>query len=74
MTGIDYSKILSGDAPHKPLTVGIHRKVGRNNAGRITTPHKGSGHKRVYRLVDFKMKKLDIPAICANVIIQTGCF
>lgn len=62
MTGIDYKKILTASEPYKPLTTGIHRKVGRNNAGRITTPHKGAGHKRLYRLVDFKYNKIDVPA------------
>jgi large subunit ribosomal protein L2 len=60
MTGIDYKKILTATEPYKPLTTGVHRKVGRNNAGRITTPHKGAGHKRLYRLVDFKYNKRSI--------------
>lgn len=48
--------------PFKSLTKGMKRAVGRNNQGRITTRHKGGGHKRKYRLVDFKMVKKDIPA------------
>ncbi len=62
MTSLDYKTLLSGDQPHKPLLMGRKRHVGRNNAGRITTPHKGGGAKRTYRLVDFLMGKREIPA------------
>jgi len=62
MTNINYREILTTDEPYKPLTFGRKRHVGRNNAGRITTRHKGGGHKRMYRLVDFKFDKKDIPA------------
>jgi large subunit ribosomal protein L2 len=41
----------------KSLTVSNHRAKGRNNKGRITTRHKGGGHKRLYRLIDFKRNK-----------------
>jgi len=44
------------------LTKGVKRNVGRNNAGRITTRHKGGGHKRRYRDIDFTYNKYDIPA------------
>lgn len=40
--------------PHKPLTSANHRPKGRNNAGEITTRHRGGGHKRLYRAIDFK--------------------
>ncbi len=62
MTGIDYRKELTTSKPHKPLVKGVKRDVGRNSAGRITTRHKGSGHKRRYRMIDFKLDKFDIPA------------
>lgn len=62
MTGIDYRKVLSGDAPSKKLTKGFKRSVGRNAKGRITTRHKGGGVKRKYREIDFKYDKKDIPA------------
>lgn len=42
--------------PYAPLTIGRHRKVGRNNLGRITTRHRGGGHKRLYRTIDFKRR------------------
>jgi large subunit ribosomal protein L2 len=48
--------------PTKPLTVGIHKSGGRNNRGRMTMRHRGGGHKRKYRVIDFKRNKLDIPA------------
>jgi large subunit ribosomal protein L2 len=62
MTVIDYRNILTVDKPNKSLTKGYKRGVGRNNQGRITTRHKGSGHKRSYRDVDFKYDKKNIPA------------
>ena len=62
MTVIKYKDILTTDKPFKPLTKGRKRHVGRNNAGRITTPHKGGGNKRLYREVDFRYNKKDVPA------------
>ncbi len=59
---IDYRKVLSGDKKEKSLTHGFKRSVGRNNQGRITVQHKGGGNKRLYRDVDFRMEKMDIPA------------
>lgn len=52
--------LLKG-GPEKRLAVGQSRSVGRNNVGRITVRHKGGGHKRLYRLVDFRQEKRDIP-------------
>ena len=62
MTGINYREKLSGDKKNKKLTRGMKRSVGRNNQGRITTRHKGGGHKRLWREIDFKYDKKDIPA------------
>ncbi|MCE9628974.1 MAG: 50S ribosomal protein L2 [Candidatus Vogelbacteria bacterium] len=62
MTTVTYRGVLTASEPHKPLTVGGKRHVGRNNAGRITVRHKGGGHKRLYRAVDFVFDKKDIPA------------
>jgi large subunit ribosomal protein L2 len=64
---IDYRKVLTTDTPLKSLTLGRKRSVGRNNMGRITTPHKGAGNKRLYRLVDFYYNKHDIAAKIATV-------
>ena len=52
---------LHKGAPHSGLTATLSKSGGRNNAGRITTRHKGGGHKRHYRLVDFKRDKDGIP-------------
>lgn len=62
MTGIDYRKILTASKPHKGLTTGGKRYVGRNADGRITVRHKGGGHKRIFRDIDFLYNKFDIPA------------
>lgn len=59
---IDYRKVLSGDKKEKSLTHGFKRSMGRNNQGRITTRHKGGGNKRLFRDIDFRMEKMDIPA------------
>lgn len=61
MTTIDYARILTKKDPEKSLTSGFKRSVGRNNQGRITVRHKGSGHKRLYREVDFSYNKINIP-------------
>ena len=62
LSTIDFGKYLTASKPHKALTSGFKRNVGRNSAGRITTNHKGSGHKKVYRDVDFSYNKFNIPA------------
>ena len=59
---IEYRKILTGSTPHKKLTFGKKRSVGRNSQGRITSRHKGGGHKRAHRAVDFLYLKRNIPA------------
>lgn len=61
MTGIAYSNVITTSTPEKSLTHGFTRAVGRNNRGRITTRHKGGGHKRLYREIDFTFEKIDIP-------------
>jgi large subunit ribosomal protein L2 len=48
--------------PEKTLTEGLRGHGGRNNAGRITARRRGGGHKRRYRIVDFKRSKFDVPA------------
>lgn len=59
---VPYRKYLTVNEPHKALTTGFKRGVGRNAFGRITTRHKGAGHKRNYREIDFIYDKKDIPA------------
>ena len=58
---VDRSELYKG-RPEKSLTEGLSKKGGRNNMGRITARRKGGGHKRLYRMVDFKRNKLDVTA------------
>jgi large subunit ribosomal protein L2 len=58
---VERSALYKGK-PVKALTEGLSSKGGRNNAGRITARYQGGGHKRSYRLVDFKRRKFDVPA------------
>jgi len=58
---VDRSGLWKGK-PVKELTEGLSKKGGRNNHGRITARRRGGGHKRRYRLVDFKRQKFDVPA------------
>lgn len=60
-TGVAYTALTASE-PYKGKTHGFKRSVGRNNQGRITTRHKGSGHKRLFREIDFRYEKQDIPA------------
>ncbi len=57
----DFAEITK-DRPEKTLTTTRKGTGGRNNQGRLTSRHRGGGHKRKYRLVDFKRKKRDVPA------------
>jgi len=66
-TTVTYRNVLTKVEPLKALTHGFKRSVGRNNQGRITVRHKGGGHKRSYREVDFKYNKHDIPAKIASI-------
>jgi len=58
---VSYRNVLTRSTPERSLTSGMKRGVGRNNIGRITTRHKGGGHKRRYREVDFLLNKKNIP-------------
>ena len=58
---------ISKDKPEKHLIQKNHRKKGRNNRGVITIRHRGGGHKRKYRLVDFNRNKYDIEAIVISI-------
>lgn len=57
-----YRGVITATEPYKPLTSGMKRDVGRNNVGRISVRHKGGGHKKLYREIDFFYNKIDIPA------------
>ena len=62
MTTVTYRGVLTTNDPYKPLTKGFRRGSGRNAFGRITSQHRGGGHKRSYREIDFIYDKKDIPA------------
>jgi large subunit ribosomal protein L2 len=61
MTGFDFSEITK-TTPEKSLLAPLSKKGARNNYGQITMRHHGGGHKRKYRLVDFKRGKLEVSA------------
>ncbi len=63
---IDRSELWKGK-PVKTLTVGKSSTGGRNNQGRITSWHKGGGHKQKYRIIDFKRNKLDVEGIVERI-------
>ena len=68
---LDFSS-LSKQKPEKSLLVANHRAKGRNNNGRITTRHKGGGHKRRYRLIDFKRNKYEIKGTIVSIEYSFG--
>ena len=65
MTSLDYSN-LSKVKPERSLTESLDKAGGRNNLGRVTTRHQGGGHKRKYRIIDFKRDKDGVPAVVAT--------
>ena len=67
MSRVYFRKLLSGHRRVKFLTSGGKRAVGRNAFGRITTRHKGGGHKRVWRDIDFRFDKKNVPAKIASI-------
>lgn len=58
---------ITTDKPYKPLIASKQRISGRNNAGKLTVRHRGGGHKRHYRIIDFKRDKAGIPAKVATI-------
>ena len=62
----DFAEITT-DKPEKSLLEPLPKKAGRNNNGRITTRHHGGGHKRRYRVIDFKRNKDGVPAKVATI-------
>jgi large subunit ribosomal protein L2 len=58
---VDRSELWNGK-PVKALTVGLKKSGGRNNKGQMTSRHIGGGHKRKYRMIDFKRRKMDVTA------------
>ncbi len=66
MTKSDFAEITTS-TPEKSLLKPLRRKAGRNNTGRITCRHKGGGHKKAYRIIDFKRNKFGVPAVVKTV-------
>lgn len=66
MTSLDFAEITT-DKPEKTLLAPLHRKGGRNSQGRTTVRHRGGGHKRQYRVIDFKRNKDGIPGRVATI-------
>src|ERR687889_1762123 len=59
---------VTRDEPEKSLVRPLHSRGGRNNSGRITTRHQGGGHKRAYRVIDFRRADKDgVPAKVAHI-------
>lgn len=65
MTVADFSEITTNQ-PERSLTERLAQHAGRNNQGRLTVRHQGGGHKRLYRVIDFKRTKDNIPAKVAT--------
>jgi large subunit ribosomal protein L2 len=65
-TATDFAEITRSE-PEKSLLVTLKKSGGRNNNGRVTARHRGGGHKRRYRLIDFKRNKLEVPAKVATI-------
>ncbi len=61
MTTISFGDFVTATEPVKSLTHGFRRKMGRNHHGKITTRHKGGGAKRLFREIDFKYDKINVP-------------
>ncbi len=59
-TGLTFEE-LTTTKPHKPLLEPLKKSGGRNAKGRISVRHRGGGHKRAYRIIDFKRDKIDVP-------------
>jgi len=66
MTVLTFDEVTKKE-PEKSLVQILKSKAGRNNDGRITVRHRGGGHKRKYRIIDFKRDKVDIPAKVAAI-------
>jgi len=66
MSVSDFAEVTTS-TPEKSLLSPLHNTGGRNNNGRITTRHQGGGHKRRYRIIDFKRNKDGVPAKVASI-------
>ncbi len=65
-TGLTFEE-LTTNRPYKPLLQPLPKSGGRNSRGRISIRHRGRGHKRQYRIIDFKRDKLEIPGVVETI-------
>lgn len=65
-TVLDFAEITT-DKPYKPLTHGSHDSAGRGYKGHVSVRRRGGGHKRIYRIIDFKRNKYDIVGKVASI-------
>jgi large subunit ribosomal protein L2 len=65
-TGLSFEE-LTTDRPHKPLLQSLPKSGGRNSRGQISIRFRGGGHKRQYRIIDFKRDKLEIPGVVETI-------
>src|SRR5438874_560262 len=63
----DFAELTDGARPHKSLLRPKRKTGGRNNQGRITARHRGGGHKRMYRVIDFRRNKDGVPAVVNSI-------
>ncbi len=66
MTGFSFEEITRA-TPERSLVRGLRKQAGRNMRGKITVRHQGGGHKRLYREIDFKRDKMNVPARVATI-------
>ena len=64
---LDFSELTKGTKPEKTLTQGRKRRAGRDHFGRISVRHQGGGHKRLYRIIDFKRNKIGVVGKVASI-------
>jgi large subunit ribosomal protein L2 len=65
-TGLTYEE-LTTNKPYKPLLEPVKKSGGRNAQGRISIRHRGGGHKRAYRIIDFKRDKIGVPGVVESI-------
>lgn len=63
---VDFS-VITKKKPEKTLVVPLKKNAGRDSRGRISVRHQGGGHKRLYRIIDFKQDKINVPAKVASI-------
>ena len=64
---VDTTKVITKSTPEKNLTAPLSKSAGRNQSGHITVRHRGGGHKRRYRVIDFRRNKTGVPAKIAAI-------